>query len=512
MALSSPRSYYDLRGGVNLRDLPVGLAINELVTSQNMEPVQGAPYLQGRSGQTNYNAAHIDANRIRSLFRFYKQGGAATLIATSGTKIYKGNDITGVFTDISDVVYTNDQKFTGLAWSSKDAAYLTNGVEPAKKLDLGALTLATLGGTPPVGKYIELHQDRLWILQDQLASASDLNVDNVWPAVNAINVTDSKNSIGAFIKSLGDSLIIGKTGGLWRFRGTIKYPQELRRFSSAGCIAPHTADLLWFEGEQQPEGVIYLSNDGVRVTDGNTTTLISGKISPIFTTQFRNAVGKFWPKKRQYWLAFNTGGGAADQLWVASFIETPNGRIVAWNPYTNFNCESFAVLDGSADQGELYYGRSDDGFVRKTDVGTQDNGANYKCFLQTRWEDFGDKKIRKQNRWIDPVFQATKPVNYQIIYGFGDETAAGDLEGKPASAITWGPSAPVWGPGSVVWTGGAATNSTPTSTLDQPSARWLSYYFENTGDGANFKFIGFTPEIRSKDKRMRELFSLGART
>ena len=261
MADLIPKAYEDFHGGVSLRDAPIGLAPHELIASENMEPANGGVWIQGRGGQTAYNATHIDSGAIKSLFRFYRQNGTGILIATSGTKVYKGNDTTGAFTDISDAAFTTGKKFTFAGWSAKDKVYLTNGVEGLRSWDGMAATTAVVAGSPPVAAFVELHQDRLWLLQDNFAYFSDLNVDNSWPGTNALNVADSKGGVGKFIRSLGKVLVIGKDTGLWRFQGSPKLGGQLERFSDIPCIAAYTADTSDF-------GAIFQGPDGIYVTDG----------------------------------------------------------------------------------------------------------------------------------------------------------------------------------------------------------------------------------------------------
>ena len=500
MAGLVPRSYEDFRGGVNKRDAPIGLAPNELIASENMEPSNGGVWIQGRAGQTNYNATAIDTNAIKSLHRFYRQNVTGILIATSGTKIYKGNDGPGTFTDISDVAFTTGKKFTFAGWSAKDKVYMTNGVEVLRSWDGVAATTAIVGGSPPVASFVEFHQDRLWLLQDNLAYFSDLNVDNVWPGASALNVADSKGGVGKFIKGLGQVLVIGKDSGLFRFQGSPKLGGELRRYSDIPCIAAYTADTSDF-------GVIFLGPDGIYVTDGFSVEKISPNLNPLFTDLFRTSVGKYWPKKKQYWFSYSTSGGTNDQLWVGTHIKTPEGNAVAWHQYLGFKAECFAVLNGGSDKGELYYGRGDDGKVRKTDTTAQDVGTDYTCKFQIRHEDFGDARVNKQLRWMKAVFDSVKAVTYAVDYSFGEATGGGGAIAarNQSGTLIWGSGN--WG--EKLW-GGPVTSNRRTSVLDLKYGRYLSAAFQNTGDGAAFKFYGLILEARVKDLRAYEPFSLAS--
>lgn len=491
-----------LTGGVNTRDQPVGLGPSDLVSSVNMMPV-GSTSLVGRGGQTNLFANPIDSNPIRSLYRFYKQSGARIAIATSGAKVY-AVDPSGA-TEIASG-FTPDKKFSIVNWSTKDKIYLTNGVEPIQSYD--GSTFAALGGSPPICSQIEFHDDRLWALQGNLLYFTDLNVDNVWPAASALSLADKFGGSGQFVKSFGRGLlVVAKDSGLYRFEGSPLLGGKLTRYSDVKCIAPWSAAIVTSQ-KNTPDSILLLAQDGIYATDGFNCAPISGKIDPLFSGFFRTAVGRYYPKKRQYLLSFNPVGSANDQMWVGTYVDGPNGAFVSWSPYSGFNADSFSVWDGSGDNGELYYGRSDDGMIRRADIGNQDIGVDYKCCFQTRWENFGTMTRSKQVRWMFPVFEATRQTNYRIGHTFGERTATGHLDSQAQMGIAWGPGVVTWGPGSVTWVGGSGIQSRVTSTLNFNYGRYVSFYFENTGDGPGFKFHSLAVQTKMKEARVREMFAL----
>jgi len=492
-------------GGVNTRDHPVGEGLGraDLVTCVNMMPLGSS--LQGRGGQTELFGTQIDANPIRSLYRFYKNSGTRITVATSGTKVYT---VTGSGATEIDAAYTADKKFSIVNWSVKDKIYWINNFEVLKSYD--GTTVASVGGSPPIGSQVELHDDRLWILQNNLVYFSDLNVDNVWPAANALNLADKFGGTGQFLKSFGRGLLIaGKDSGIYRFEGSPKLGGRLTRYSDVKCVAPWSAAIVPSQ-KGTPDSLIFLAQDGVYATDGFNCGHISEKIDPLFTGFFRTAVGKYYPKKRQYFLAFSTTGAANDQFWVATYLDTPNGSYISWSPYTGFNADSFSVWDGPQDSGEIYYGRSDAGKIRQADIGVQDVGVDYKCSFQTRWENFGTLTRAKQARWLFPVFEATQPVNYQIGYTFGRSVVTGALDDRGQSGIAWGPGTVTWGPGTVTWLLGGPLENEVSSVLNFNWGRYLSFYFENTGEGSGFKFHQLGAQLKIKDSHLRQPFAIAS--
>lgn len=486
----------DFSGGVNLHGQPLSIGANDLLVCENMYPVASG-YLSGRGGQTEYNSTAIDSNPIKSLYRFYKQDGTGILLATSGTNVYKGNDGAGTFSSIL-AGQTSGQRYSFTTWTAKDKVYWTNNAQALQSYD--GTTVAAVGGSPPVGSQVELYLDRLYILLANGVRFSDLNVDNVWQAAALLNISDNKGGMGAFLKAANRVLIAGKTTGLWRLDGSPLLGNVFIPYSDVGCIAPWTADVVTVTSNDQvvPAGVAFLGRDGMYITDGYSVTLISTKIDTLFTGFFRGAVGKYYPKQRQYFLSFDTAGAANDTLWVATNVDVAGSR-VAWTEYTGFKCDSFAVWDGGNDNGEFFAGRSDTGKVRKLDIGAQDVGANYTCSFTSRY--LGTPLENKQVRWLKPVFDATKPVFYQIDY-FLKQASSGPVSADLLTGV-W--DSGTWDVGT--W-GGASFNSARTSVLDYKYGRYYSFKFSNTGDGPSFRFFQLSAESRIKDRRVHDVFTL----
>src|SRR5262245_58745708 len=108
----------DFSGGVNRRGQPLAIGETDLLACQNMYPIASGSLI-GRGGQTLYNATPIDAQAIKSLYRFYKQSGLGLTLATSGTNVHLGNDSLGGFGAIS-TGYTSGRRFSFTTWTAKD--------------------------------------------------------------------------------------------------------------------------------------------------------------------------------------------------------------------------------------------------------------------------------------------------------------------------------------------------------------------------------------------------------
>jgi len=491
----NPTILSDFSGGTNLTGQPLSIGQNDLLNCQNMYPVASG-YLVGRGGQTNYNATAIDANPIKSLYRFYKQDGSGITLATSGSSVYRMNDSTGAATAIL-TGQSLGQRYSFTTWSAKDKVYWVNNAGNMYSYDG---TTVTAIGAAPAGSHIEMYLDRLYILQPNGVRFSDLSDDSTWQGAALLNIGDNRGGTASFLKAANQMLIAGKTSGLWSLQGSPLLGNVFRQYSDVGCISGFTADVVTVvsNGQVIPAGVAFAGKDGIYVTDGNTVSLISNKINPIFSGYFKNAVGKYYPKLRQYLFSFDTSGGANDTLWVGTNIDMA-GSQVAWSEYTGFNLDSFTVWDGGNDNGELLAGLSNNGTIRKLDIGSQDVGTDYTCSFTTRY--FGDPTVNQQVRWIKPVFDATKTVHYQIDY-FQKQLSTGNVTVDAPSGI-W--DSGTWDVGT--W-GGTSFNSARTSILDYKYGRYYSTKVFNTGDGPNFKFFSLAVESRIKDRRFHDVFTL----
>lgn len=483
-------------GGTNLVGQPLSMADNDLIECTNMYPVDSG-YLVGRGGQENYNSALIDANPVKSLYRFYKQSGQGILLAHSGASLFRGDDVTGVFTSIDAGLSTLRTSFT--TWTVKDKVYYANPATNPHSYDGTTVTALTAA---PAASQIELYLDRLYLLIGNSVRFSDLSADNSWPGAAEMIISDNIGGTGQFLKAANNVLIAGKTSGLWRLEGSPLLGNVFRPYSDVGCLSGATADVVTIisNGTVAPIGVIFAGKDGIYITDGFQCRLVSKKIDPIFTGYFRSAVGKYYPRRRQYLFSFDTAGAANDTMWVGTNIDV-SGSSVAWSEYTGFNADSFTVWDGGADNGELYMGSSLEGRVRKLDTGSQDNGTDFQCSFTTHY--FGSPERNQQMRWMKPVFDATKPVHYQIDYFQKQQSVGSVTVDVPAGVWDVG----TWDVGT--W-GGTSYNSARTSLLDYRYGRYYSTRVSNTGDGPLFKFFQLATETRLKDRRFNDVFSLNA--
>jgi len=474
---------FDTFGGVVKRETTFNLRRDQLLVGRNCRPLSDGASV-GRGGQSEYNATAIDASPIHSLRRWYKQDGTGILLAASGGSLYEGDDGDGTFASIGSMA---SARITFTAWASKDKVYLANGSDPLKSYD--GTTLADVAGAP-VARFVEQHENRLWAFDGNIVRFTDLNVDTPWPGSNGLNLADAKGGTGAFLKSLNNVLIAGKTTGLWRFQGSPVLGASLDQYSEIGCVAPHTAVTT-------PFGVVFLGLHGVYVTDGFSVQKISDDIDQVLNDRFSEAVAGYCAQYEQYWLAL----APSNVLWVATRVQRPGGTAIEWHEYTGFKVNSLTTFDGGTDHGEVFFGLTDNGKVHRAEAGQLDVGVKYNVDVQIRHDDFGQPRRNKKIKGIEALFESPTPVNISIDYDIGKRTAS--LSSPKIRGVG---DELVWDVGNwdqKVWASGISSGRWFSLKQFKGDGRTASLLFRNTGDGPEFKLSRFTLEGRLKSRRIR---------
>lgn len=141
----------------------------------------------------------------------------------------------------------------------------------------------------------------------------------------------------------GERIVVGRTMGLgmmailcrrsiWvaTFTGDLNRPGDLQpRVKGGGCVSPETA-------RSTPAGVIYLSDDGVRLFDGNSSMVISPQINnellPLDQANLKKYAATYDPIRNRYILLTPTGSwhlDLNDRRWLRSSLIASSGTLFA---------------------------------------------------------------------------------------------------------------------------------------------------------------------------------------
>ena len=387
--------YNDFRGGLwKGGNTDLAAPASGLIEARNVEYFIGPDetvWIRGRRGRERLNTGTQVAGKIVSMWRLYrKSDGPFTIIghvdANDSDKIHHQHDATntGILTALTgDAANPLDADALPSQWITfpeKDAAYAVNGANGLKKYDGSEISEVSLaaGGAfgatgSAIGPYITLHKQQLWVTDganpNSRLYAFRIASDNTVPATNQLLIEDPRGGRITGLSPWNDLLLIFKDTGIFRFSGSIQFLQNasVDPVSSYGCIAPRSIAVT-------PDGVMYLSRDGLRLTDGQHSRGldVSPAIRPLFVSPgtqhlYKSAVASFSLRKNQY--RINLDGG--DTVHILQRLEMPSGPVWLWSTASDMEVTVFADAEGGDDNGRVYAGDGD-GKTWEIDVGEQD--------------------------------------------------------------------------------------------------------------------------------------------
>lgn len=212
-------------------------------------------------------------NRITSMFRAEYVNGAVFILFTAGTQLYRVNEdgtsltnITGGLTLPNDVPW-QWAMFGNLAIGVNGA---TSGTNPVKVDSAG--TAAALGGSPPRAKYIDIWNNRAWLVRaetnDQntifgsaLGLPEDWTIDDAAGAVS-IDIDRNDSDFISGIKAFKGSLFVFKRRKIYEVNAISSpatNPSNLRVdlfTGNLGCVSPYSIQPVL-------DDLLFLSESGV---------------------------------------------------------------------------------------------------------------------------------------------------------------------------------------------------------------------------------------------------------
>lgn len=311
-------------------------------------------------------------------------------------------------------------------WPQKQRLYFFDGANAPQVYD-GSTMFPLVGAPdsqldPPRGPYVVLHLSRLFATQpgegQYSVYASEPDRDDQWLPDAHLSVNDEAGGHVTGLASFGQLLIMLKDTSLFSFFGSIVYGGQLTLYSRVGCVAPDTVQVT-------PEGVIYLGRDGLKMTDGTGAVDISAPIRSLFSgrleeTVYTNAVGRWFPRRQQYWLKLDP---TTEPGYILHRIASPNGTTLAWSrvPVLPMNCGE--VFNLATDEGELYLGDLE-GNVWERDIGLDDDGDAISSIVRTQ-DRILDAKTRRLGRAfaVRPLYRGATP----FVLGLNYDSALTDV-------------------------------------------------------------------------------------
>lgn len=351
----------DFRLGINTAVPPTEIDNAEVQDLLNFE-FDESGNLATRRGVTQLSADTF-SGRITSLHYFSTEaGGEIGILLTTGTtlRIIETNG-TGLTTLSGALTLPNDTywswvTFNGLAIGANKA---TSGDNPVKVS--ATPTAAALGGSPPKAKYLEVWENRLWLVSatepnqiwgSALGNPEDWTVDDASGAVTIdIDTDDGDQITGIF--ATRDALYVFKRRSIHRIVPLAlpaTDPNNLKRevvTREIGCVSHYSII-------QVVDDVLFLSDQGVAslslvVTAENfKTAFYSRNVAELgsFVKSTEEIPAYLFDTAAQYWLSLPATISPTDakQVYVMDYLKVNDGYtrwtrfdgMVAGTAYTSF--------------------------------------------------------------------------------------------------------------------------------------------------------------------------------
>lgn len=262
--------------------------------------------------------------------------------------------------------------------TANDTLWIVNG-EVAKKWD--GTTFGDMAGSPPLGKFVVFHKQRLFIAGASAARSrvyfSDVGAPETWGALSFIDVGKGDGDAITGLAVLNDVLIITKDNSVWLLSGDSSSTFVLRRATDeGGCTVKQGIALI-------KDTLAWLGKDGIRLFDGVRSALGSEKISTTFRglneRQLAQAAGIFWGPEQHYFISVPEGASVTNNV-----VLVYDALRTAWTVYRGIPAGEWCIFR-QYNEDTLVFGSSTTGQIYSMDTtGYSDDGAAIDAFLVTK--------------------------------------------------------------------------------------------------------------------------------
>lgn len=449
-------------GGLNTSIDSLLINDNEISGGQNSYQYNGT--WKKRRGYEKLNSSQIATKDITGLYEYVQKDGTNYFIATCGTNIYKmdnsANDPDGTWDSITGAAtITDGSRFSFATFrdsSNNDLLLAFNG-DAAPLKWTGSGNVASLGGTPPAGKYVVVAKNRVWVAGVSAASSvlyySNTNDCEDWAGGGTISVNLND---GDLITGLGvikitnysgvfERIVVFKNRSIYVINADDNddtYWTVTRISNYVGCISHWTI-------KQIDNYLLFLAKDGIYAIDDNgTLSKVSSKIDTTIkgyaSYYFTLASAEVYRPLNQYLIALPyTGATTCTRIIPFNYLTK------TWDtPYTISCNRSMCVKYFTSGSERLYFGNN--GYVYRFDYGDDDDSSDIDGYIITKNYSFGSVNAMKRIRYIYTLALAVSS-SYNMITSYSIDTSstftpdsfslatAGTLWGS----FTWGVD--IWG-------------------------------------------------------------------
>lgn len=437
----NPVLFDSFTGGLNSAAEPYEVKPNEARDLLNVVGTERGG-VRKRNGTTSAVTSGTLTSTVDGVFATRSLGGFIVSGAGKLQRITAGGVVSDLKTGLT----------AGKLWDYAEAAavagkgpvYMVNGTDTPQQWDGVAASTTNWaasahsdGETPtlsnvPNGQFMAVWENRLWIaapLNDPSALFwSEIGQPSVFPVANITRFDPNDRGAITGIQVCGPYLLVFKSGKIFTvFDSDTSANRPLT--DNLGTLAHRS--LI-----DTPSGCMFLANDGIYVTDGNSSIKkLSDKVQPTLDAippQLRHlAAGAY--RNHNYFLSFAAAGGHPDRTLVYDFeqgswwLHSLGGY--QWTVQDIGNGEELFCVNGTQ-------------LVRtQVDGELRDMGAAFPGFWSSAFHHFGQPALRKHVRqihfdgygWIDLYtahdFMPARELVATQALGVAD---TGDWEGDPS--------------------------------------------------------------------------------
>ena len=284
-----------------------------------------------------------------------------------------------------------------------DNAVIVNGIDAPRKYD--GTTVSLVGGSPPHGRYLAAHKNRMWIAgttsnPSRLYFSDILNIDS-WPVLNFIDIAPNDGDVITGIMPLGDYLVISKGHSVWLLTGEGVNTFSVRRIhADRGAYAPRS--IVTMNGS-----LCFVSDDGVYLSDLTQAVLISERVKETWAGLNLRRINQAanWFDDHKLYVAVPSAGSTINDTIIVfdSLRQSFAGIITGWKA----SCWCYLREAGKI---VSLYGHSDKVQVSEINNGFSDNGLAIPFIWKSKEFNFGTPESYK--RW-NKVYMEISPANTQ---------------------------------------------------------------------------------------------------
>lgn len=427
--------------------------------------------------------------QVGSILPFYTSGGTRAMIVTYGTSIIQYDPVAGTTAALTTTLTGNGLRFTSAMNTVNNVVYMLNGNTTDGLMSWDGTTFTKAIASAPNGKYLLWYKNRMYIAGDpnnpNRLYMSDLGSATSWPTLNFIDIDDGMGGITG-ISQLGDSIVVFKEHGVFILKGS-----DPSNYLLVTTFAGAHGAVSQYSIVRVPNGLMYLSRDGVYEFDGRHFKLMSDKIEGSVKTwnqaQFANAVAFEYDHK--YWLSVPEGVSQTTNNYTYVF-----NYLYGWWTRHSIAMQAGNQITNSNQQPYAYFSDAS-GNVFQAQNGDDDNGAAIYAYFLTKNYDFGNSahfKVFKKIFFESLAVTGSYNLSITFIEDFGANSKNVQMPIANKGSAIWNQF--TWG--TVKWGGNGEIAKL--STIMPGQARYLQFRIENNGAGQPFTLLKWIVKFKMK--------------